>query len=265
MRWAARSWLGIILILMVYVVVTPLVSPTAPKETQPDVQFQPPGSPHWLGTDQFGRDVFTRTAVAARRSLAAGLLATGLAALLGIGAGGLAGLSGRSGDLIVMRLVDIMLAVPGILVAILLIGLFGAGLWQASLGVGIALAPGFSRLVRAAILNTRHRLFVRVSQAMGASPWHVFWWHLVPNIAPALLAFLPVLYGWSLLNLAALDFLGLTGSPSTPSLGRMLNEGRNFLRIAPWIGAGPGAVLVLWVMSLMGLSDHLRLGRAGGS
>jgi peptide/nickel transport system permease protein len=232
--------------------------PHQPQDYHPEAQFEPPSADHWLGTDQFGRDVFSRMVSGGRQSLGGAALATAIALFVGTGMGAVAGGIGGTAEWGIMRLVDVLLSLPGLLLAMVLVALLGVGLWPVALGVGLSLAPLLSRVVRAAILSVRTEPFVEAARALGAGRWHLIWRHLFPNVAELTLSWLVVTYAWSLLNFAALEYLGLAGSPSLPSWGRMLNEGRAFLPVAPWIALGPGTALCLSVLAVMGISDSLR-------
>lgn len=253
-----QVWVGVLLLLIGVVLLTPFLPVPAPLRTEPAFQFHAPDRQHWLGTDQFGRDVLSRTLWGARYSLSSAALSTAIAVSLGLAVGGLAaGLGGRV-DWVLMRGVDVLLAFPGLLLAMALIAVFDIGLWQVALAAGISLAPVCSRLARAAVLAVRVQLFIEAARVLGASPWRIVWRHLLPNAAGQIITFATVIYAWSLLDIAALDFLGLTGSPSIPTWGRMLNEGRAYLRVAPWIVLGPGVMLTLSVLAVTGFSDAWR-------
>jgi peptide/nickel transport system permease protein len=253
-----QVWTAVLLLLIGAVLLTPFLPVPDPQRTEPASQFHTPDHRHWLGTDQFGRDVLSRTLWGACYSLTSAALSTAIAMSLGLVVGGLAaGLGGRV-DWVLMRGVDVLLAFPGLLLAMALIAVFDTGLWQVALAAGISLAPVFSRLARAAVLAVRAQLFIEAARVLGAGPWRIIWRHLLPNAAGQIITFATVIYAWSLLDIAALDFLGLTGSPSTPTWGRMLNEGRAYLRVAPWIVLGPGVMLTLSVLAVTGLSDAWR-------
>lgn len=249
---------GTILWLVVLAAACAPLLPADPLHTNPPDQFLAPGAKHWLGTDQFGRDVLSRTLWGARVSLTAAALAAAIALGLGVLGGSLAGAFGGAPDWMVMRLVDVLLAFPSLLLALLLIALLGVGQQQAALAVGLSLAPPCSRMVRAAILTERVRPYVEAARVAGAGWWRIGWWHILPNVAGQLIVFASVIYAWSLLSMAALDFLGVTGSPSWPTWGRMLAEGRTYLREAPWIAFAPGTLLTLSVMAVTGLGDAWR-------
>ncbi len=256
-RYALLVW-GVLLSLVVLAAACAPLLAGNPLRTNPSDQFATPGARYWLGADQFGRDVLGRALWGARTSLSMAALAAAVALGLGIAGGALAGTFGGTPDWAIMRLVDILLAFPGLLMALWLIALLDTGQWQAALAVGLALAPLCSRMVRAAILTERVRPYVEAARVAGAGWWRIAWWHILPNIGGQLLAFASVIYAWSLLNMAALDFLGVTGSPSWPTWGRMLAEGRAYLREAPWIALVPGSLLTLSVLAVTGVGDAWR-------
>jgi peptide/nickel transport system permease protein len=152
----------------------------------------------------------------------------------------------------------VLLAFPGLLLALVMVAVLGDGRWQVALAVGLSLAPIYARVVRAAVLSVRVELYIEAAYALGASRWRVMWRHMFPNAMSQITAMATVIFAWALVNGAALDFLGVTGSPSAPSWGRMINEGRAYLGIAPWIAVAPGLMLTLSVVSVMGMSDAWR-------
>ena len=252
-------WLIILVGLIVLAVVGPLlISPGAARQTNPTNQFSNPGPDHLLGTDQAGRDVFARSVYAARISLLSALFAASVAMLLGVGVGGIAGASSRWLDWVLMRGTDVLLAFPGLLLALTITALLNAGIWQAALAVGIALSPVAVRLVRAAVLQVLSRQYVEVSKSLGAGPMWIARVHLLPGISAELIAFGTVILSYSLLNLAALDFLGVTGDPTQATWGHMLADGRAYLSLAPWIALVPGLMLTASVVSAIGLGDSLK-------
>lgn len=247
------------LFLTVLTLSLPFLPLTDPSATDPYGQFRSPHVSHWLGTDQFGRDVLSRTLWGLRFSLMSAVLAALLAVSVGVFIGGLAGAFGGWLDWALMRLVDVLLAFPGLLLAMALVAILDTGLLQVALAVGISLAPACCRVARAAVLTVRIQLYVEAARVLGADPWRIIARHLLPNAAGQIVAFATVIFAWALLDIAALDYLGLTGSPSIPTWGRMLNEGRAFLRVAPWIAFGPGFLLTGTVVTVTALSDRWRL------
>jgi ABC-type dipeptide/oligopeptide/nickel transport system permease subunit len=233
----------------------PWLAPYDPLATDPPNQFAVPGGEHLLGTDFLGRDVLSRALWGGRASLAGAALATTLSVGLGLCIGGAAGMLSDAVDWVLMRAVDVSLAFPGLLLAIALVAMLGVGRWQVALAVGLSLAPAYSRLSRAAVLTVREHFYIEAARALGASRWWMFIHHVLPNIAGQMVTFGVVHYAWALLNIAALDFLGLSGSPSSPTWGTMLAEGREYLRVAPWVAVTPGAMLTLTVVSMIALGD----------
>ncbi len=258
MNRARLFWSAIVGVILIVATFGPWLVPYNPMRADPSERFSAPGSMHWLGTDQFGRDVLSRTLAGARTTLPTALGATAIAVILGAVIGLIAAGLGGWIEWALMRIVEILLVLPGLLLAMVLVALLGAGPWALTLGVGISLAPGFSRLVRAAALTVLHESFIEAARALGASPAQVIIRHLLPNVLADVIAFTVVLYGWSLLNIAALEFLGLAGSVSTPRWGSMLFEGREYLRVAPWIALAPGSMLTLSVLAVTHLSDAWR-------
>ncbi len=236
----------------------PEIVPYDPLHAEPQRQFQPPRCPHCLGTDQLGRDVLSRALCGARNSLGSAALSSTIVVGLGLAIGGLAGSLGGWVDWMLMRIVDVLLAFPGLLLAMAMVGIIGTGAYQVAVAVGISLFPVYSRLVRAAVLSARVAPFIEAVRVLGAGRWHIFWRHLLPNSRGQIVALATVVYAWSLLNIAALDFLGLGGSPSVVTWGRMLNEGRAFLHNAPWIALAPGIMLTVSIIALIGISERWR-------
>jgi peptide/nickel transport system permease protein len=250
-----RVWALLLLAIFLLVALAPLLAARDPLHAVPAEQFDAPGPEHLLGTDHLGRDVFSRLLWGGRVSLVNAAVAAVLAAVVGTLVGGLAGLIGAWAERAIMRIVDVLLTFPGLLMAIALVALFGVGGWQMALAVGISLSPGFSRVVRAAVLSARQRLFIQAARGFGAGPWYIFRVHIFPAIWSQVISLAIVNYAWALLSVASLEFLGFTGSPSDPSWGAMLNQGRSYLDVAPWIALSPGILLTLTVMAMVNLSD----------
>jgi peptide/nickel transport system permease protein len=248
-------WALVLFVILTLAFAAPLIAPYKPLEGDPYRQFLSCRADHWLGTDHLGRDVLSRVLWGARVSLFSAILATGLASLVGIVIGGIAGGVGGLLDRILMRGVDVLLAFPSLLLALALVVVFDQGQWQAALAIGLALSLPLSRMVRASILVVRSEPYLESARALGAGPLWIVVRHIFPNIVDHLLSHLSVIFAWSLLNMAALDFLGVTGAISTPTWGRMIAEGRPFLRDAPSIALAPGFLLTLTVVAATGVGD----------
>ena len=226
---------------------------------QPELQFHPPDSRYLLGADQFGRDNFGRLLLGSYATLGRALTASLISLMLGTFTGAVAGASGIWLDSVIMRIMDVLLALPGFLLAFVFVAAFGVSGWAAVLGVGLSLTPGMSRLVRGSVLSLRTQPFIEASRALGASRMRIVVTHFIPNTLNTVLAFSGVIFAWSLLAVASLEFLGLVGSPSDPSWGRMLADGRTYLRSTPWIALPPGILIAAIVLAILKVSDHWRL------
>lgn len=236
----------------------PLLSPYDPLEVSPTHQFLPPSWEHLAGTDLFGRDVATRVLYGGRLSLSIGVLAVFIAAAPGTLLGLLAGYYGKWVDRLVSWLVDVMLAFPSILLALALIAVLGTGGFNVVLAVGIAGIPQYARLVRGQVLSARRQAYVRAAWTVGCTNTRIILRHILPNILGPLIVLATLDVGWAILNASALSFLGLGVQPPTPEWGAMLNEGRGYLRDAPWVTAAPGLAIALTVLSVNLLGDALR-------
>ena len=191
-----------------------------------------------------------------RRTFIGAFLSTSLAMILGLLGGVVAGFEGRMLDWAIMRMVDALLAVPAILLGMVTVTIWGTGLVPVAIGVGLGLAPGGARVVRGAVKTIRHERWVEAAYALGASPTRIVVKHVIPHIQGIMLAYGASVFAWSLLSIAALEFLGLGGSPSEPSLGRLLFDGRIYFRQAPWISIASGGVItVIILLTTIGVSS----------
>jgi len=236
----------------------PLLSPHDPLKMSPADQFLPPSREHPAGTDLFGRDVATRVLYGGRLSLGIGMLAVPIAAIPGTLLGLLAGYYGGVVDRLVSWLVDVMLAFPSILLALTLIAVLGTGAANVVLAVGIAGIPQYARLVRGQALSIRRRPYIRAAWTIGCTNTRILLRHILPNVLGPIIVLATLDVGWAILNASALSFLGLGVQPPTPEWGAMLNEGRGYLRAAPWVTAAPGLAIALTVLSVNLLGDALR-------
>lgn len=227
----------------------PALAPAGPLATDPSSQMMPPGAGRIMGTDLFGRDVASRLVWGGRRTLTMGAVALVLTVAIGLPAGLAAGLQGGILDAAVMRTVDALLAFPGLLLAMATVAILGPGLWPVAIAVGVAAAPAFARVARAAAMDVASQPYVDAARSFGSSWTRILLRHIIPNTAATLLSFAAIQLGWVLLNGAALSFLGLGPPPGSPEWGAMLAEGRGLLRDAPWISVFPGVALTLTVLS----------------
>jgi ABC-type dipeptide/oligopeptide/nickel transport system permease subunit len=255
----------VVLVALVYLVLSvaaviaaPLLTPYDPLAMAPAQQFLPPSRDHLAGTDLFGRDVATRVLYGGRLSLAIGALAVLIAALPGTALGLLAGYYGRRVDRVIGWLVDVMLSFPSILLALTIVAALGSGAGNVAVAVGIANIPNYARLARGQVLSVRRRPYVRAAVAIGCTDFRILLRHIMPNILGPMLVLATLDVGWAILNTSALSFLGLGVQPPTPEWGAMLNEGRGYLRDAPWVTIAPGLAIALTVLAVNLLGDFLR-------
>jgi len=239
-------------------VAAPLLSPYDPLHITPGDRFLPPSAQHPAGTDLFGRDVATRVLYGARLSLGIGAAAVLISSLPGTLLGLLAGYYGRWADRIISWWVNVMLAFPSILLALIIVAALGTGPLNVILAVGIAGIPNYTRLVRGQVLSARRQPYVRAAVVVGAAPARILLRHILPNVFGPVLVLATLDVGWAILNASALSFLGLGVQAPTPEWGLMLNEGRGYLRNAPWVTAAPGLAIALTVLAVNLLGDALR-------
>lgn len=240
----------LVLLLVVAVFFPSLFTQYTPEQMDFSAILQPPDLRHWFGTDQLGRDVFTRVVYGTSLSLSIGVGATLIASAGGIVLGTLAGLAPRAVRQLLVRLLDIMLAFPDLLLALLAITVLGRGPENTLLAVGLAGIAGYARLVRAQVLQVRLSGYVQHAVALGEPPMVIILRHIVPNTLRPLLVLATVGIGYSILSASALSFLGLGVTPPTAEWGALLSEGRNFLDSAPWVSLLPASVVALSVIAI---------------
>ncbi|HCF6478860.1 TPA: ABC transporter permease [Klebsiella variicola subsp. variicola] len=254
----------LVLLLVVAVFFPSLFTPYTPEQMDFSAILQPPDLRHWFGTDQLGRDVFTRVVYGTSLSLSIGVGATLIASAGGIVLGTLAGLAPRAVRQLLVRLLDIMLAFPDLLLALLAITVLGRGPENTLLAVGLAGIAGYARLVRAQVLQVRLSGYVQHAVALGEPPMVIILRHIVPNTLRPLLVLATVGIGYSILSASALSFLGLGVTPPTAEWGALLSEGRNFLDSAPWVSLLPASVVALSVIAITLLGRRVQTHIAKG-
>lgn len=249
----------IILILMIGAAIfAPLLAPNDPILINPQNGLYSPGVPYLFGTDQLGRDVLSRVLFGARLSLIVGLISVGIAASVGIVVGLIAGYYGGWVENIIMRIIDVMLAFPGILLALAIVSVLGPSLTNLMVAVGVAAIPTYARLTRGSVLATKENLYVDAARVVGVPNHRILARHILPNVVAPLIVAATLGVGAAILSAAALSFLGLGSQPPTPEWGRMLSEGRRFLSSAWWISTFPGFAIMLTVLAINMIGDGLR-------
>jgi len=248
----------IMLILYVIALAAPWLAPYDPNATDIRNRLKPPSAEHWFGTDRYGRDVFSRMLYGARISLSVGFVAVGISVTIGTLVGAIAGYFGGVVDNVLMRLVDIVISLPGLMFLILVIALFGRSIIHIMVVIGLLSWPGVARLVRGEFLSLREREFVEAARAVGVDDLRLMFRHLLPNaIAPVVVAATLGVAG-AIITEAGLSYLGLGVPPPAPSWGNMVQEGQQLIRRAWWLITFPGAAILIAVMSFNLIGDALR-------
>lgn len=248
----------IVVLLVVTAVLAEYLMPYDPTLQQLEIRRQPPTAAHLLGTDEFGRDILSRIILGSRVTLLVSCVAVGVGLVLGGTAGLVAGFVGRWVDEALMRLMDILLSFPYLLLAIAIVATLGPGERNIVLAIGIWSAPAFARLVRGQVLSLREREFIVAAYALGVPVPRIILFHILPNIVPPLLVFATLYMANAILLEAALSFLGLGIQPPWPSWGLMVATGRDFLLIAPHVATIPGLAIMTAVLGFNLLGDGLR-------
>lgn len=255
----------IILLVILAAIFVPLLSPygqdtgTLTTRLVPVLGHDPLGGFHPLGTDDFGRDEATRLAYGARIALIVGLVGTLISSVVGTMIGIISGLFGGVVDAICSRLVDFSLAIPGLLVAILVVAVLGSSLPTIFIAIGILLWPSYARQVRSEVLALRERDYVAAARVGGCSPWTIAHRHILPNVIPSVLVLATLQVGSAIIIEASLSFLGVGLPPTTASWGTMMSDGLNEIGIAWWLAVFPGLCIFITVWSFNSLGDWARV------
>ncbi len=257
-RKGAVAGLGVVATFITLAVFAPWIVPFDPIATSWTLVRKAPSALHWFGTDDLGRDIFSRVIYGARASLVAGAISVGIALLVGVPFGLLSGYRGGFVDALISRITDAMLACPFLILAIALAAFLGPSLGNAMIAIGISTTPIFVRLTRGLTISVKVEDYVEAARAMGNPRWRIALFHILPNIMPALLVQATLSIAAAIIAEAALSFLGLGQQPPAPSWGSMLNAAQRFLTNAPWMALWPGLAIFLVVLSFNLVGDGLR-------
>jgi peptide/nickel transport system permease protein len=249
--------LAILALIILMVLLAPLLAPYDPIKPNYAVRLQGPSPGHLLGTDELGRDLLSRMLWGGRLSLSVGVIAVLVGMIFGTALGLLSGFY-KGLDSAISRAMDILLSVPGLLLEIAIVATLGAGLQNVMIAVGIFSIPSYVRVVRASVLSAREAEYVEAARALGVRDIGIMVRHLLPNVLGPLIVVTTFGLAGSILSASALSFLGLGVQPPNPEWGAILNQGRSFMLIAPWMVALPGAVITTVILCLNLVGDGLR-------
>lgn len=256
-RKTVAAGLIVLLVVVLLAVFAPMIAPYSPSKLSIVNRLKPPSELYWFGTDEFGRDVFSRTIFAGRLSLLVGAAVVALSALIGITLGLLAGFFQKL-DTPIARLIDAMMAFPDILLAIALVAALGPSLTTVIIALAVVYSPRLARIVRASTLVIRELPYVEAAKALGISTFHIMTRHVLRNLISPILVQCTFLFASAMLAEAGLSFLGLGVSPEIPTWGTMISAGRQYIGQADWMTYFPGFAIILSVLSLQMVGDGLR-------
>jgi peptide/nickel transport system permease protein len=255
---AAVVGLVFIILEVVVALAAPWVAPYDPLDQSVREALKPPSRQHLLGTDAVGRDLLSRIIYGARISLRVGLIAAGISGIAGVFIGTVAGFRGGWLDEVIMRLIDILLAFPGMLLALTIIAVLGPGLFNVMIAVGIGSIPSFTRVARGQTLSVREEDYVLGARVVGCSDARIIFRYIVPNVLPTVIVLTTLRVATAILTAAGLSFLGLGAQPPTPEWGAILSAARIYLRQAWWFTTFPGLAIMITVLSINLFGDGLR-------
>ena len=254
----AMVGLVIIVVMIILALLAPYISPYPYEAADFKNRYATPSAEHWFGTDELGRDIFSRLLYGSRYSLRIGLISVAISAIGGIFFGAIAGYFGGAVDNIIMRLLDVLQAMPGIVLAIAISAALGPGLTNSVIALSISAIPGYARMTRASILNVRKMEYLEAATSINCSNARIIWKHVLPNALSPLIVQATMGIAGAIMGAAMLSFIGLGVQPPTPEWGAMLSAGRNYLRDYPHLCIFPGVMIMMAVLSLNMLGDGLR-------
>lgn len=250
--------LAMLCILIILAVFAEYISPYDPIEQNLKNRLQTPSSEHFFGTDELGRDIFSRIVYGTRISILVGLIAVGIACVCGSALGAIAGYYGGKLDSVIMRFMDVSMAIPSILLNIAIVSALGPGLQNMMIAIGISTTPRYCRIMRGSILSVRDQEFVEASRASGAGDFFIITKHIIPNSIAPMIVQITMSVGSAILSCASLSFIGLGITPPTPEWGAMLSTGRDFLRDSPHLTTFPGLTIMFAIYAMNLIGDGLR-------
>jgi peptide/nickel transport system permease protein len=261
-RWVGGHWSlllagAVVALVLLWAIVPGLFTSYGPTQVDPAGKLQPPSGAHWLGTDQLGRDQFARLVYGARASLSGSAIAVLVGVVVGSLVGASAGWFGGAADSVVMRLIDVLLSIPGFLFAITIVVLLGFGIVQAAIAVGLTSSATFARLIRSEVLRARASTYVEAAVTSGASTYSILLRHVLPNSVAPTVALITVQFGIAIIWIASLSFLGLGAQPPDPEWGRLVADGRNYIATRGYLTLWPGLTVVAVVLATNHIAHQL--------
>ena len=248
----------IIVLILLLMVLSPWITPHDPNAINLSARLLPPSAAHWFGTDEVGRDLFSRVLVGSQQSVVAGLVVVGIAGGLGSLLGCLSGVMGGRADAIIMRMMDIMLSIPSLVLTMSLAAALGPSLFNAMLAIAIVRIPFYVRLARGQTLVVRQFTYVQAARTYGASRWHLISWHILRNSLPPLIVQASLDIGSAILMAATLGFIGLGAQQPSAEWGAMVAIGRNYVLDQWWYCAFPGAAILITAVGFNLFGDGIR-------
>lgn len=254
----AIAGIAIILVVAICAIFAPWISPYGPTDTDLYSRMQPPNTKHLLGTDSFGRDLLSRIIWGSRVSLLVGIISVAVGMGLGVALGLLAGYYGGVLETLIMRFMDILLTLPGILLAIAIVATLGPGLLQVMIAVGISSIPSFARVTHGKVISVKQVDYVEAARGIGASGHTIMTRHILPNVLTPIIVMATLNIATAIIMEAALSFLGIGIQPPNPTWGIILSDGRVSIRTAPWISTFSGLAIMFTVLGFNLFGDGLR-------
>ena len=254
----ALTGLIVITLLIIVALFAPVISPYTPSQQNVFERLQPPSLHHLFGTDDLGRDVFTRMIFGARISLAVGFISVFIILVIGTLLGIISGYYGGKIDYMIMRFTDIVLCFPTFFLIILVIAFIEPNIYNVMIVIGVTSWPGLARLVRAEVLSLKEREFILVSKMMAISNIKIFFVHILPNIISPLMVYSSLAIGGAILTESALSFLGLGVQPPMPSWGQILTSGKDYIYMAWWLSLFPGIAILVTVLAFNLVGEAIR-------
>jgi peptide/nickel transport system permease protein len=249
---------GILIFLLLVMGVSFFYLPHSVTEINTAVKLSPPSSSYLLGTDNFGRDILSRLMKGSQTAFLVGIISVSIGCSMGVFLGAVSGYFGGRIDEIIMRIIDAMMAFPGILFALMFISVFGVGIENTMIAIGIMSIPTFARITRSGFLREKELEYIKAARVRGASNLRIIYHHILPNVISPIIVAATMSFSSAILAEAALSYLGLGVQAPNPSWGRMLSESQMYFMIAPWYTLAPGLMISLTVLALNMLGDFLR-------